>query len=36
MYTDYERVYTNYLMHHGTKGMKWGIRKLREKNWKIL
>lgn len=31
MYTYYERVYSNYLMHHGTKGMKWGIRKLREK-----
>lgn len=31
MYTDYERVYSNHLMHHGTKGMRWGIRKLREK-----
>ena len=31
MYTDYERVYTNYLMHHGTKGMKWGVRRTLKK-----
>lgn len=31
MYTDYERMYTNYLMHHGTKGMKWGVRKALQK-----
>lgn len=31
MYTDYERVYSNYLMHHGTKGMKWGVRKVLKK-----
>lgn len=31
MYTDYERVYTNYLMHHGTKGMKWGVRRALKK-----
>lgn len=31
MYTDYERVYTNYLMHRGTKGMKWGVRKALQK-----
>lgn len=31
MYTDYERVYTNYLMHHGTKGMKWGVRRVLKK-----
>lgn len=31
MYADYERVYTNYLMHHGTKGMKWGVRKVLKK-----
>ena len=31
MYTDYERVYTNYLMHHGTKGMKRGVRRALKK-----
>lgn len=31
MYIDYERVYTNYLMHHGTKGMKWGVRRALKK-----
>lgn len=31
MYTDYERIYTNYLMHHGTKGMKWGVRRALKK-----
>ena len=31
LYTDYERVYTNYLMHHGTKGMKWGVRRALKK-----
>lgn len=31
MYTDYERVYTNCLMHHGTKGMKWGVRRALKK-----
>ena len=31
MYTDYEKVYTNYLMHHGTKGMKWGVRRALKK-----
>lgn len=31
MYVDYERVYTNYLMHHGTKGMKWGVRRALKK-----
>lgn len=31
MYTDYERVYTTYLMHHGTKGMKWGVRRALKK-----
>lgn len=31
MYTDYERVYTKYLMHHGTKGMKWGVRRALKK-----
>ena len=31
MYTDYERVYSNYLMHHGTKGMKWGVRRALKK-----
>lgn len=31
MYTDYERVYSNYLMHHGTKGMKWGVRRTLKK-----
>lgn len=31
MYTDYERVYANYLMHHGIKGMKWGVRRALKK-----
>lgn len=31
MYTDYERVYSNHLMHHGTKGMKWGVRRALKK-----
>lgn len=31
MYTDYERLYSNYLMHHGTKGMKWGVRRTLKK-----
>lgn len=31
MYADYEKVYSNYLMHHGTKGMKWGVRKVLKK-----
>lgn len=31
MYADYERVYSNYLMHHGTKGMKWGVRRALKK-----
>lgn len=31
MYTDYERLYSNYLMHHGTKGMKWGVRRALKK-----
>lgn len=31
MYTDYERVYTNYLMHHGVKGMRWGVKRMLQK-----
>lgn len=31
MYTDYERVYTNYLMHHGVKGMRWGVKRMLRK-----
>ena len=31
MYTDYERVYSNHLMHFGVKGMKWGVIKTRQK-----
>ena len=27
MYTNYNSVYANYLMHHGVKGQKWGVRK---------
>ena len=27
MYTNYNSVYANYLMHHGVKGQKWGIRR---------
>lgn len=31
MYTDYERVYVNYLMHHGVKGMRWGVKRMLQK-----
>ena len=31
MYTDYERVYSNYLMHHGVKGMRWGVKRMLQK-----
>lgn len=31
MYTDYERVYSNYLMHHGVKGMRWGVKRMLKK-----
>lgn len=31
MYTDYERVYSNYLMHHGVKGMRWGVKRALKK-----
>lgn len=31
MYTDYERLYSNYLMHKGIKGMKWGVRRALKK-----
>lgn len=31
MYSDYERVYTNYLMHHGIKGMRWGVKRMLQK-----
>ena len=31
MYTDYERVYSNYLMHNGNIGMKWGVRRALKK-----
>ena len=31
MYTDYERVYTNHLMHHGVKGMRWGVKRMLQK-----
>lgn len=31
MYTDYDRVYTNYLMHHGVKGMRWGVKRMLQK-----
>ena len=24
MYSNFEMTYNSYLMHHGTKGMKWG------------
>lgn len=27
MYTDYNNLYSSYLYHSGTKGMKWGIRR---------
>ena len=27
MYTNYNSVYANYLMHHGVKGQKWGVRR---------
>ena len=27
MYTNYNTVYANYLMHHGVKGQKWGVRR---------
>ena len=26
MYSNFEQTYNSYLMHHGTKGMKWGVR----------
>lgn len=32
LYTDYEKVYTNYLMHHGVKGMRWGVKRMLQKN----
>ena len=25
------RVYTNYLMHHGVKGMRWGVKRMLQK-----
>lgn len=25
MYSNFEQTYNSYLMHHGTKGMKWGL-----------
>ena len=28
MYTNYSDAYENYLMHHGVKGMRWGIRRM--------
>ena len=31
LYTDYERVYSNYLMHHGVKGMRWGVKRMLQK-----
>ena len=31
MYTDYERLYSNYLMHHGVKGMRWGVKRMLQK-----
>lgn len=31
MYTDYERIYSNYLMHHGVKGMRWGVKRMLQK-----
>ena len=31
MYADYERVYSNYLMHHGVKGMRWGVKRMLQK-----
>ena len=27
MYSNFEMTYNSYLMHHGTKGMKWGVRR---------
>lgn len=27
MYSNFERTYNSYLMHNGTKGMKWGVRR---------
>ena len=27
MYSNFETTYNSYLMHHGTKGMKWGVRR---------
>ena len=29
MYSNFERTYNSYLMHHGTKGMKLGVRRER-------
>ena len=26
MYTNYNNIYSSYLLHSGVKGMKWGIR----------
>lgn len=31
MYADYERVYSNYLMHNGVKGMRWGVKRMLQK-----
>lgn len=28
LYTNYSDAYENYLMHHGVKGMRWGIRRM--------
>lgn len=28
MYSNFEQTYNSYLMHHGTKGMKWGVDEL--------
>lgn len=27
MYSNFEMTYNSYLMHHDTKGMKWGVRR---------
>lgn len=27
MYSNFEMTYNSYLMHHGTKGMKWGVKR---------
>ena len=31
MYSNFEQTYNSYLMHHGTKGMKWGVRRALKK-----